>query len=171
MSDLDRMTTEEWLDALRYAHSIRATFIYRVFQEMRTELGEEKALNMIGKACRQMGLAKRERYRAQLTDDRPGTFCDLFCNHSPVARKLFEMEVGPDEEKTASAFLNRCTLLDGWRKLNVPPDDLEKLCRATREIDYGTIEGAGFTGEFTELMSRGDARCHLIVEKAPKKEE
>jgi hypothetical protein len=75
------------------------------------------------------------------------------------------MEAGePSENKDgAVAYLCRCPLVEGWRNQGVPVDDIEKLCKAAMEFDYGTLEGLELEGHFETLISKGDNRCKLIV--------
>ncbi len=165
MPDTPHLSDEEWMQAVRDAHAVRAEFYWRIYSELKEKLGEEEALNLIGRACYQMGLNKRERFEGQLADDTPQTFCAVFCTHSPVGCKLFEIVKGEETADAGSVHLTRCALIDGWEKLGVPEHEQAKLCRAAREVDHGTLAGLGFEGEFEELLSEGGGKCLLRVRR------
>lgn len=156
------MPSQTLLSALRSAHAARAELFYRVYQELLLLLGQEEALAVLGRACRQTGLAKQQRYESYGAHESPEAFCEALIGHSEVAAALFDMAPGAT---AASVKLQRCVLVDGWRKLGVPDEEIALLCRAAREVDYGTLEGLGLQGEFSELLSEGGACCHLHVER------
>lgn len=163
--ELPKKTDAQWLEEVRAAHGARAAFYYAIFNELRDELGEETALKLLGQTCRKLGLKKSKAYKPQLKDHSAEGFCTFFCSHGSVNNKIFEMESGePSEsEEGAVAYLCRCPLVEGWRNQGVPTDDIEKLCEAAMEFDYGTLEGLELEGHFETLISKGDNRCKLVV--------
>jgi len=159
-------TDDEWLELLRDAHAARAALMHALFVELRDELGPERALELIGRACHHLGLAKRARYEGYLGDDRsPARFCRVLVEHSDVAAALFQMAPGPVEDDGAVALLGRCVLVDGWRRLGVPDDEIAQLCTAARRIDHGTAEGLALTASFDSLISEGDDCCAMRVRR------
>lgn len=157
------LSNDEWLEEVRNAHFKRAEFYYRIFVEMRESCGEERALEMIYSATYKAGCAQKQSYENDMKKNTPDEFCTIFCTHSPVGNKLFEMECGESEGEAATANLGRCALVEGWQKLGVEADDIKKLCDAANGTDFGKVESLGLKGEFTELISRGDKRCHMRV--------
>jgi len=154
------MTDEKWLSALREAHAVRAAFYYGMLCELRRELGEERALAIIGRVCHAMGLAKGDRYRVAVTTGEPVDFCTYFSTHNPVNTAVFDISADGDTVR-----LGRCPLVEGWRAQGASAEDIAKLCRAAREVDHGTLAGAGFTGTFTTLAAEGDDACCLTVRR------
>jgi len=165
MVDLPHKTDKEWLEEVRAAHEGRAAFYYAMFCELRDEFDEETALKIIGKTCHKLGLKKSKTYKPRLADDSAETFCTYFCYHGSVNNKIFEMEAKQiiSDGQDPVAYLCRCPLVEGWEKQGVSPQDIEKLCKAAREFDYGTLEGLGLAGHFETLISKGDECCTLIV--------
>jgi hypothetical protein len=166
MADLPSKDDAAWLEALRGAHAARAELLWRVFDAIRQAHGADDAERLVGGACRAMGLSKRGRYLSYGADASAGAFCTALVGHSEVAAALFDMERGPDDGPESTAILGRCVLVDGWRALGLPPDEIALLCRAAREIDHGTMESLGLEGRFDELISEGGSRCRLVVRRA-----
>ncbi len=163
-------TDAEWIEELRKAHALRAAFFVAIDAELRREVGAEGAARLIGRACRAMGLAKRERYLGYLGGEAsPAAFCSCLATHSDLVAELFQMSVGPVEgegaAEEAEVQLGRCVLLDGWSAMGLGPAEQARLCAAAREVDHGTLEGLGLQGEFVELASEGGACCRLRVRR------
>lgn len=170
MPELPHLNDEEWLEQVREAHTKRAQFYYRIFCEMRDEFGQEKALEVMGRACRKIGQAQgRDTYAPKMSEKTAAAFCEQFCGKGGVGVKLFEITAGPVEgegdAQVAHAYLGRCALVDGWKKLGVPANDIALLCRAAREVDHGKLDELGLEGEFTELLSEGEERCNFRIRK------
>lgn len=170
MPECPHMTDAEWLEAVRDAHKKRAEFYYRMFCEMRDEFGEEKALDVMSRACRKIGNRQGEEdYGPKMKDKTPAAFCDCFCGKGGVGVKLFEIEAGPvaeeDGEDVAYAHLGRCALVEGWQAMGVPDADIAKLCGAAREVDYGKLDPLGLEGEFPELLSEGGEKCCFRIRR------
>ena len=164
--EMPRRTDNEWLEEVRAAHGARAAFYYEIFCQLRKEFGEEKALDVLGKTCRSLGLKKARLYRPNLSDHSAQGFCTYFCTHGSVNNKIFEMKSDCSlDDSSAIAYLCRCPLVEGWKKLGVDDEDIKKLCDAAMEFDYGTLEGLSLDGEFETLISRGDEACKLVVTK------
>ena len=160
------MDDAAWLQALRSAHAARAELLWRVFDAIRQAHGQDEALRLVGQACRSTGLAKRERYVAYGADASAEAFCTALCEHSALAAALFDMERGGDVGAESTAILGRCVLVDAWRQLGLPSDEIALLCQAAREVDHGSLEGLGLEGRFDELISEGGECCRLVVWKA-----
>jgi len=163
--DTPHKSDDQWLEEVRAAHGARAAFYYEMFCELKAEFGEEKALEVLGKTCRSLGLKKAKLYSSKLPDHSAQGFCNYFCSHGSVNNKIFEME----SEETSNgksegiAYLCRCPLVEGWKAQGVSGDDIEKLCSAAMEFDHGTLEGLSLEGEFETLISKGDSACKLLV--------
>lgn len=165
MAELPHMSDEQWLEEVRAAHVKRAEFYYRMFCELRDEFGEPKAIEVMGRACRKIGQRQgRETYAPKMSEQTAQAFCEQFCGKGSVGVKLFEIARGPEEGAVAHAFLGRCALVDGWRRLGVSDNDIAAMCKAAREVDFGKLDEVGLQGEFTELLSEGGEKCNFRIE-------
>jgi hypothetical protein len=141
----------------------RAMLYYRIFDEMRRALGEEKATEILSRAIyargTEIGAAAFARYGP---GDLPG-LRDAFVAMIPDEGRMFEADVERCDAGALDIRLQRCPLKDAWLEARVPEADVARLCRIAGRVDNGTFEAAGFEFWAETWQPGRDGCCHLHV--------
>jgi hypothetical protein len=161
------MSEETLRQELNDAYKARAMIYYRVFEELRSEFGEEKATELLKKAIYKHGLQIAERFKKYAPDDLEG-LRDAFMAKIPDNAALFNPEVLRCDKDGLDIQLHRCPLKMVWLENGISPEDVAKLTAIAGVVDNATFEGAGFT--FTaETWQPGREGCCLLKIRPDKK--
>lgn len=71
-----------------------------------------------------------------------------------------EIEVHPDH---AVQRMRHCPLVDAWRELGCPDEEVALLCDIAMEGDRGRAEAHGLRMELDERIGKGDPCCRLVI--------
>lgn len=150
----------------RAAFEDRALMYFHVLEVLSEDVGRDRAVELMKRAIHRRGLEVGTKYRqaAQAGDfEEVGR---LFCETSPAGGQLFLPGVESISEDGVVLRMEACPLLDAWRGLGLPPEEVDVLCEIAAAIDFGTFEAAGLDLEFRERRGRpGAARCSLQLRK------
>ena len=139
------------LEQMRGAYEHRALWLHYL-AEKAVEDGENGPLHQ---AIRKCGLYHADVRFAPFTsmDD----FDEVF--QSEPAKSVFEMETIEKDEDTLSIDFHYCPLVEAWKKLGLPQDEISALCDIAMDGDRGIIEGLGCLKFESPEDNRQRRRC------------
>lgn len=98
------------------------------------------------------------------TDDLP-TFSKAFANNDVV--NCFEMDVLEANDEKLSIDFHYCPLVEAWKKLGIPDEELPRLCDIAMDGDRGIIDTyEKFEFELGKTIAKGDSVCEIRIKKA-----
>ncbi len=140
----------------------RAILYYLMFDELRQEIGQQRALEILKRAIYRRGQQIGARFREFAPNDFTG-LKDAFLKIIPDQGRMFDPHVVQCDGQSLVIHLQACPLKEAWEELGL--DDAEKaiMCELAGEIDKGTFEGAGFAFEPDTWQSGRTGCCHLNI--------
>jgi hypothetical protein len=141
----------------------RAMIYYYIFDELRAELGAERAEAILKRATYRRGA---EKGKAQYARFAP---CDLaglqsaFLGGIPDDGRMFRPEVLHSDAEGVDIKFHGCPLRDAWQEAGLPDEEAAALCRIAARIDNGTFEGAGFCFSADTWQPGGEGCCFLHI--------
>lgn len=83
---------------------------------------------------------------------------------SEPAKSVFEMETIEKDEDTLSIDFHYCPLVEAWKKLGLPQDEISALCDIAMDGDRGIIEGLGcLKFDLPKTIANGDDVCQIRI--------
>lgn len=163
------MSTEQELrQMLKGAIHLRARMYYYIFDELRKEIGEEKATEYMKRGIRRGGLDMGKQFAEYAPDDIDGLKA-AFLNWVPDKGAMFAPEVlGCDHDHGLEIQFHACPLLEAYREMGLPDDEMEKILAIAAAIDHGIFGGAGFDFESTTWKPGRPGCCRLHVKPGKK---
>ncbi len=145
----------------------RALLYFHFFDEMRKELGEANATEIMKRAIYGRGLAVGKQFAKYAPADMTG-IRDAFLKFIPDEGALFAPEVQRCDAGGVDIKFHRCPLKEAWIEAGVSESDMAKLCHIAGRVDNGTFEGAGFTFSADTWQPGRDGCCHLHIRPGQK---
>ena len=142
----------------------RALLYYLIFDELRQDVGEERAVAVLLRAIYRRGTQIGEQFR-QFAPDNLAGLRDAFLNIIPDSGRMFDPHVARCDAEGLDIQLEACPLKQAWQELGLSEADLETMCRIAGEIDKGTFEAAGFAFEPDTWQPGRSGCCHLKIRK------
>jgi len=142
----------------------RAILYFLIFDELRKDLGEERAEEIMKRAIYRRGVQKGEKYKPYA----PGNFeglRDAFVSGIPDDGRLFDPNVLRCDPDGLDVNLENCPLKEAWEEIGLGDDDRVTMCRIAGEIDKGTFEAAGFDFEPDTWQPGRSGCCHLHIRR------
>lgn len=155
--------SEEGLRAQLYdSFKNRAVLYYLIFDELRGELGAERAEEIMKRAIYRRGRQKAEKYAAYAPADLAG-LKDAFVGGIPDGGAMFQPEVLRCDDQGLDIKFHGCPLRDAWMEMGLADTEVATICRIAARIDNGTFEGAGFEFSAETWQPGGEGCCHLHI--------
>ena len=155
--------TEETLRSeLRASFKNRAVLYYLIFDELRKEIGEQRAAEVLMRAIYRRGAQIGEQFQPH----GPRDFDSLqsaFLAIIPDAGRMFDPQVQRCDADGLDIQLEACPLKEAWEELGLSEEDRVTMCRIAGEIDKGTFEAAGFKFEPDTWKPGRGGCCHLHI--------
>ena len=163
--------TQEQLQQLRQELSEsfknRAMLYYLIFDELRKEVGAEKAEEVMTRAIYARGLQKANKYARYAPDDLEG-LQSAFVGGSPDEGRLFRPEVMRCDAEGLDIKFHSCPLREAWQEAGLADEEVATICRIAARVDNGTFEGAGFDFSAETWQPGGDGCCYLHIRPGTK---
>ena len=147
----------------------RAMIYSLLLEELSAEWGEEKALEVMGRAIRRRGEQVGRKFAVFAPDDLTG-LRDAFLGGIPDQGRLFEPEVLKQTDQELVIKFHRCPLKEAWLEAGMAQEEVAKLCEMAAQVDVGTFEGAGFGFHADTYQPGGDGCCRLNIRCVPSQE-
>lgn len=145
----------------RAAFENRAYMYAYIYEELVGALGRDEAVDLMKRAIHRRGLEVGKKYRSAVEAANLIEVGSLFCEGSPSEGALFEPGIEETSEGRIVLRMTACPLVDAWRRMGLPPAEVDMLCEIAAAVDEGTFEGAGLNLEF--LSRLGAERGHKCL--------
>ena len=156
------MADEDLRQKLCDAYKHRAILYYLIFDEMRKEVGQEKAKAVMKRAIYRRGVEVGAKFARFAPDDFEG-LCNAFAVGSETHRWLFAPEVERCDAEGLDVKHGCCPLKEAWQEIGLSGDEVALMCEIAAVVDNGTFEGAGFAFSADTWRPDGDGCCHLHI--------
>ena len=157
------MSEEQVREELYDSFKNRAILYYLIFDEMRKELGAEKAEALLSRAIYRRGEQKGRARYARYAPNKLLALKDAFVHNSADAGRMFEPEVLRADAEALDIKHRHCPLKNAWQELGLADEDVATLCRIAAKIDDGTFEAAGFKFSAETWQPGRDGCCVLHI--------
>lgn len=144
----------------------RAAIYHLIFDELREELGAEKAEEILCRAIYKRGTQKGKKYAAFAPNDLKGLE-EAFVGGIPDEGAMFRPEVLRSDEEALDIKFHSCPLREAWQEMGLEEEEVATICRIAARVDNGTFESAGFEFSADTYKPGGDGCCYLHIR--PKK--
>lgn len=153
-------------EMLAGAYAMRANFYLHMFDVLREEFDDERAVALIGEAARRLGEKMGQKLAPNGPDNIEG-LANQFLAGIPCRQKLFAPELRKCDAEGLEIKFHHCPLKDNWVAAGRSDEDIEMLCRAAGTIDAGMFGAAGFTFKGETWKPGQEGCCRLVVEPGP----
>ena len=140
----------------------RAILYYLMFDELRKELGEQKAIQILKRAIYRRGQQIGHQF-CQFAPNNLAGLKEAFLGIIPDEGRLFAPHVVQCNAESLVIHLNACPLKEAWEELGLDDHDMAVMCEIAGEIDKGTLEAAGFSFQPDTWQPGRSGCCHLNV--------
>ena len=145
----------------------RAILYWLIFDELRAELGADRAEAILKRAIYRRGeQVGRAKYARFAPDDLAGLKA-AFLGGIPDEGRMFQPELIHADAASLDIKFHCCPLRDAWQELGLPDEEVATLCRIAARVDNGTFEGAGFRFSADTWQPGGEGCCHLHIGVGP----
>jgi hypothetical protein len=158
------MSEEQLRRELVDSYKNRAILYALIFDELRNHCGEANAEEIMGQAIYRRGEQKGRAKYAQFAPKDLDGVKRAFLSGSADEGRMFQPEVIHEEPGRLDILHHKCPLLEAWREMGLPDEDVATLCRIASRIDYGTFEAAGFRFSLDAWQPGRDHCCVLHIE-------
>ena len=150
-------------EALRAQIKNRAMMYYYIFDEMRGEVGEEKATDIMKRAIYRRGLEVGKVLSEYAPGDLEGLKDAFLKRVVPDEDKIFRPEVKRCDELGLEITMQHCPLKEAYQEAGLSEEDTVKMLNIAGEVDRGTFEGAGFNISCETWRPGKEGCCSLSI--------
>jgi hypothetical protein len=156
------MSEQDLRDALYGSFKNRAMMYYHIFEELKKEVGDDKAAEIMKRGIYKRGLEIGKQFGEYGPSDMNG-LKDAFLGFIPDEGKMLEPELMRCDDEGVDIKFHRCPLKEAWQEAGLSEDEVAKMCDIAAIVDYGTFEGAGFKFSADTYKPGGDGCCLLKI--------
>jgi hypothetical protein len=143
----------------------RARIYYLIFDELRRELGADRAEALLTRAIYRRGQEiGAARYGQFAPADLPGLRA-AFLEAIPDAGRMFQPEVLHADAESLDIKFHACPLREAWQESGLSEGEVATLCRIAARIDNGTFESAGFQFSADTWQPDDEGCCCLHIRR------
>jgi predicted ArsR family transcriptional regulator len=153
-----RLSHEEAIEKIRAAHRKRAEYMYFIFQELLSDLGQEKAEKILRRALKRTG----QHYGSRMHRERTPSGFIRFLEGSSH-EDTFDRNVRERNEDKCTFTLGYCPLIAAWKELGLDAQEIGVLCDIAMETDFGMMEELGLHLDLTRSLGSGDNLCEMVI--------
>ena len=159
----DTMADERLRAELYDAFKHRALIYQAIFEELREELGDDRAEELLSRAIYRRGEQQgREKFARFAPSDLAGLKAAFWAGLADDGN-MFRPEILRDDAEGLDIKFHACPLRDAWQEAGLPEADVAALCRIAAQIDDGTFEAAGFQFSADTWQPGGEGCCCLHI--------
>ena len=156
------MSEENLRNELQNSFKNRAILYYLIFDELREEVGEQRAIEILKRAI----YCRGEQIGKQFCEFAPNDLAglrDAFLAIIPDEGRLFDPQVIQCDDDSLVVHLQACPLKEAWEELGLDEQDRVVMCEIAGEIDKGTFEAAGFSFSPDTWQPGREGCCRLNI--------
>ena len=157
------MSEEQLRTQLYESFKHRALIYHAIFEELREELGDDRAEEILSRAIYRRGEQLGRKKYAQFAPANLAGLKAAFWAGLPDDGRMFQPEILRDDAEALDIKFHACPLRDAWREAGLPEEDVAVLCRIAAQIDDGTFEAAGFQFSADTWQAGGEGCCCLHI--------
>ncbi len=157
------MSEDQLRQQLYASFKNRAILYYLIFDEMRKELGAEKAEEVLSRAIYRRGAQNGEQKYGQFGPSDLAGLQRAFLGGIPDDGKMFAPEVIRSDAEAVDVKFHGCPLREAWQEMGLPDEEVATICRIAARVDNGMFEGAGFKFTAETWQPGGDGCCLLHI--------
>ncbi len=154
------MTEDELRERLYAAYKHRGMLYWHIFDELRQEIGQERAKEIMKRAIYKRGLVTGKKYAQYGPDDVLG-LKDAFVANSADEGRMFNPRVDRADPEGVDITQQTCPLKETWQEAGLRDEDVATMCEIAASIDHGVFEAAGVAFHADTWQPGGDNCCHL----------
>lgn len=140
----------------------RALLYHLIFDELRRELGAERAEELMKRAIYRRGRQKGAKYARFAPGDLEG-LREAFVGGIPDDGGMFQPEVLRCDAEALDVKFHGCPLRDAWLEAGLEDEEVATMCRIAARVDNGTFESAGFQFSADTWQPGGEGCCYLHI--------
>ena len=156
------MPEQDLRNALYASFKNRAMMYYHIFEELKKEVGEDKAADILKGGIYKRGLEIGKQFAQYGPSDMNG-LKDAFLGFVPDEGKMFQPELLRCDAEGVDIKFHSCPLKQAWQEAGLSEDSVAKMCEIAAIVDNGTFEGAGFKFTADTYKPGGDGCCMLHI--------
>jgi hypothetical protein len=156
------MSEEKLRRQLYDSFANRAHIYHLLFDQLRSELGADRAAELMGRAIYQRGAQLGAKYAAFAPRDLEGLKQAFLANVSDDGA-MFAPEVVRCDGEGLDIKLHRCPLNEAWLDAGLAPEEVATLCHIAAQVDCGLFETAGFRFHADTYQPGAAGCCFLHV--------
>lgn len=156
------MADEALRRALYDSYKNRALLYYLIFDELRSELGQERAEEILKRAIYRRGEQVGKKF-ALYAPANLEALKEAFIGGIPDEGRMFQPEVLRCDAEGLDIKFHGCPLRDAWQEAGLPESEAATLCRIAARVDNGTFEGAGFEFTADTWQPGNEGCCYLHI--------
>jgi hypothetical protein len=158
--DADQLERE-----LKDSFKNRALIYWAIYDELRRELGAEKAGAVLSRAIERRGKEAGDALFRGIPAD-PVKIGERFLVASPANGRLFPTDVRRDDKGGMHIQVKVCPLKEAWEESGLPAADMATICRIAGHFDNGVFGDRGVKFS-ADTWTEGKAGCcHLHLERS-----
>lgn len=155
----------------RAAFENRGIMYAYIFDELESELGTERAVEIMKRAIHRRGLEIGQRYRAAAEAGDLAEVARLFVEGSPANGALFTPSVAELADDHVVLSMTSCPLVDAWRGAGYSDERVDLLCEIAAAVDEGTFAGAGLDLTFVDRQPCPGSEACLLRLTVPREQD
>jgi hypothetical protein len=157
------MSEEQLRSQLYDSFKNRAMIYHLIFDELREDLGADRAEELLSRAIYRRGeLQGRAKFARFAPNDLAG-LKTAFLGGIADDGRMFQPEIVRSDAEGLDIKFRACPLREAWLEAELPDEDVATLCRIASQIDDGTFAAAGFAFSADTWQPGGDGCCCLHI--------
>jgi hypothetical protein len=138
----------------------RGEYLYFIYNELKEEIGAERAESILSRAIRRYGqrLGKNIGPLKEADD-----LFDRLEKGNPPG--VFERHFKVRNHDESVMQLDRCPLVEAWRDLGCSSKEIQTLCNIAMEGDFGIFDGESVEMALESSIGKGDTCCIMKIRK------
>ena len=151
------MSEENLRQQLYGAYKNRGMMYYHIFQELRAEVGEGRAVDIMKRGIYNRGLEIGKKYKKFAPADLEG-LKNAFLSGAADQGKMFQPQVLRCDGAGLDIQMQKCPLKEAYEEAGLTDEEIATMCNIAAVVDYGTFEGAGFRF-YADTWKPGEEGC------------
>ena len=156
------MSEEKLRRELYDSFTNRAHVYCLLYNELRLELGADRAAELMGRAIHQRGAQIGPRYTSFAPRNMEG-LKQAFLANIPDDGAMFAPEVVRCDAEGLDIKFHGCPLKQAWLDAGLTQEEVATLCQIAAQVDLGLFEAAGFKFHADTYQPGGEGCCCLHI--------